>query len=191
MDDDRQHKILLAAERLVAHYGVAKTTISDIAREARIGVGTVYLEFTSKDAIVARLASERHERILNAMRDASQSQGSCHERFRAMMTARVRAFIEVADHGAHASDLIHCSCEAVQNEFEAFKAAQRQVIAEFLSGSSMSGDFAIHDPELAATAILRAYATFTPPLLYHQTFSNLFQELDLMHQLLLDGLSHR
>lgn len=189
--DDRRLKILLATERLVAHYGITKTTISDIAREAQIGVGTVYLEFHSKDEIVSKLAAERHARVLQAMREAADHPQPFEHRFRAMMDARVRTFIEVAGDGAHAADLIHCGCDAVQQQFESFKNEQRHVVAEFLRGAAMAGAFAIRDPEQTATAILRAYATFTPPALYHQTFNNLFAELEWMHEVVLGGIKAR
>lgn len=190
-DDDRQQKILIAAERLVAHYGVAKTTISDIAKEARVGVGTVYLEFTSKDDIVARLARERHARVIAAMQDAAQSPQPFEDRFKDMMNARVRAFVEMADDGAHATDLIHCGYRAVQDEFELFQSAQLDVVASFIQDAGTAGEFDVRDPDTAAATILRAYATFTPPLLYHQKFNNLFEELTLMHELLLSGLRRR
>ena len=192
MENDRRNKILGAAERLVAHYGIAKTTISDIAREARCGVGTVYLEFTSKDDIVSRLARGRHTAILDAMRNATAEHEAFDERFRAMMNARVRAFIEIAGDGAHAADLVHCGgCEAVKHEFIGFDQAQREILAEFLQDANGAGFFYLEDSTAMANTILRAYATFTPPVLYTQTFSNLFGELELVHDLLLRGLKAR
>ncbi len=192
MDNDRRNKILLAAERLVAHYGITKTTISDIAREARIGVGTVYLEFTSKDDIVGRLAHGRHNAILDAMRCATAEHDSFDAQFRAMMNARVRAFIEIAGDGAHAADLVHCGgCEAVKLEFVGFDQAQRQILAAFLQDATGAGVFRLEDSVSMANTILRAYATFTPPVLYTQTFTNLFAELELVHDLLLQGLKAR
>lgn len=189
--DDRRHKILLAAERLVTHYGIAKTTISDIAREARIGVGTVYLEFTSKDEIVGNLAKDRHTRVLDAMQTAAHADLAYAERFRAMMDDRVRAFVAFADDGIHASDLIHCGCEAVQAEFEQFKAAQVRILADLLEQARAAGAFHHEDSMATARSVLRAYSTFTPPALYHQTFQDLFGELAAMHDLMLGGLLRR
>jgi hypothetical protein len=54
---ERRQTILAAAERLLRHYGPGKTTIAEIAREADVGVGTVYLEFSSKDAILEALSA--------------------------------------------------------------------------------------------------------------------------------------
>ena len=45
------HRILDAADRLLARYGYRKMTVGDLAREAGIGKGTVYLSFASKSEI--------------------------------------------------------------------------------------------------------------------------------------------
>ncbi|MBN8868187.1 MAG: nitronate monooxygenase [Solirubrobacterales bacterium] len=72
----RRLAILEAATRLFEHYGHGKTTIADVAREAQIGVGTVYLEFESKEAIVQELSRSTHVAVLEAMRaDALVVQG--------------------------------------------------------------------------------------------------------------------
>ncbi len=184
MRKQRQQRILLAAERLLIHYGVSKTTISDIAKEAHVGVGSVYLEFTSKDEILAELAREKHLFVLGRMQEALHEYVSFEERFKAMMTARVQAFIQIAEPGIHANELVYCGCDAVSREFEAFKTAQQHVVADLLKAHLPDAD---HDA-LACT-ILRAYATFTPPALYNQRSGNLAEELESMHNLVLQGLT--
>src|SRR4029079_9279854 len=67
----RREQILSAADRLLRHYGPNKTTVADVAREAGIGVGSVYLEFPSKDALIEELSRARHRAVLAAMRAAA------------------------------------------------------------------------------------------------------------------------
>ena len=52
---DREERILRAASNLIAHYGYDKTTVSDIAREAGISKGAVYLHFASKEDLFEAL----------------------------------------------------------------------------------------------------------------------------------------
>src|SRR5262249_16762278 len=56
--------ILDAAERLLARYGFKKTTIDDLAREAGIGKGTVYLHFPSKEEVALCTIDRIVERLL-------------------------------------------------------------------------------------------------------------------------------
>lgn len=61
---DRRKNILDAATRLFRHHGHAKTTMADIAREAGVAVGSVYLDVPSKEAIVEELSSITHVRVV-------------------------------------------------------------------------------------------------------------------------------
>ena len=47
--EEREQRILDAAADLFVHYGYDKTTVSDIAREAGVSKGAIYLHFKSKD----------------------------------------------------------------------------------------------------------------------------------------------
>ncbi len=48
----REQRILEAASTLFVHYGFDKTTVSDIAREAGVSKGAIYLHFQSKDDLL-------------------------------------------------------------------------------------------------------------------------------------------
>jgi AcrR family transcriptional regulator len=51
----RAQRILDAASALIMRYGYRKTTIDDIAREAVVGKGTLYLHWKSRDELFAAL----------------------------------------------------------------------------------------------------------------------------------------
>lgn len=50
-NEEREQRILDVAADLFVHYGYDKTTVSDIAREAGVSKGAIYLHFESKDAL--------------------------------------------------------------------------------------------------------------------------------------------
>ena len=54
-NDTRKQRILDAAAELFVHYGYDKTTVSDIARQAGISKGAIYLHFKSKDDLLEGL----------------------------------------------------------------------------------------------------------------------------------------
>jgi TetR/AcrR family acrAB operon transcriptional repressor len=51
----REQRILDAAAELIAHYGYDKTTMDEIAHEAGISKGAIYLHFKSKEALFEAL----------------------------------------------------------------------------------------------------------------------------------------
>jgi TetR/AcrR family acrAB operon transcriptional repressor len=62
--NDRPTRILDAASRLMVHYGFDKTTMEDIAREAGVSKGALYLVWPSKDALVDGLIAREMKRVL-------------------------------------------------------------------------------------------------------------------------------
>ncbi len=66
---ERETRILDAAERLITRYGYNKTTISDIAHEAGISKGAVYLHFSSKEALFEELVLRAVEQLSQDIAD--------------------------------------------------------------------------------------------------------------------------
>src|SRR5688572_33487668 len=82
-------EIIAAADRLLARYGYRRMTVDDIAREADIGKGTIYLHFPSKEAVILSVINRHIESTLEALRKIAAGPGSASERLEAMITGRV------------------------------------------------------------------------------------------------------
>jgi len=66
---ERERRILEAAAKLIAHYGFDKTTVSDIANEAGISKGAVYLHYKSKDDLFDALIIHEGMKMLDGCID--------------------------------------------------------------------------------------------------------------------------
>src|SRR5271156_2010884 len=66
---DVKHRILAAAEERLWHYGFKKTTIDEIAADAGVGKGTVYLYFDSKEDLALAILVQFKERTILRMQD--------------------------------------------------------------------------------------------------------------------------
>jgi len=188
-DPTRRHAILEAAQRLLRLYGPAKTTMAEIAREAAIGVGSLYLEFASKDAIVEELSSGTHHAVLSEMRAAAApGRADFAQRFRSVMNARFESMLRLAEAGTHAPDLFHCGRPAVQTAHARFEAAERELLASLFRDAVNAREFHIGDPDLAARTVLRAYASFAPPWVFSTPRDEARRLIDALHDLVLAGL---
>jgi AcrR family transcriptional regulator len=68
--DDKRQRILEAARKRFRYYGVRKTTMQEIARDADVAVGTLYLYFKDKDGLLVACTDEyvsRHRRQAEAI----------------------------------------------------------------------------------------------------------------------------
>jgi len=191
-DSNRRSLILEAAQRLFHRYGPAKTTIADVAREADVAVGSVYLEFASKDALIEELSANRYREVLEAMRAAaSLTSRPFRDRLRAVFDARVDGFLALADEGAHACDLLHCKSDAVKAAHARFLSEERALIADLLRAADRAGELDVSKPDVTAKIILAAYMSFTPPWLFGVPRDELPGRLRAMHDLVLYGLVRR
>ncbi len=64
---ERQQRILEAAAKLIAHYGYDKTTVSDIAEEAGISKGAVYLHYKGKEELFDALIIHEGMKMLDVL----------------------------------------------------------------------------------------------------------------------------
>ncbi len=73
----RRRQIMVAAKKVFSIKGFTKTTMEDIAREAELSPGTLYLYFKNKDELYASLSVEILEHLYNKLKrvyvKASQS----------------------------------------------------------------------------------------------------------------------
>ncbi|HVK69755.1 MAG TPA: helix-turn-helix domain-containing protein [Polyangium sp.] len=72
--DDEQHRgrgerILVVAQELLLGWGYKRVTIDDIARRARVGKGTIYLHWKSKEALFMELLRREVAAMLEAQLD--------------------------------------------------------------------------------------------------------------------------
>lgn len=189
----RRRLILESAARLFRHYGHAKTTIADIAREAEVGVGTVYLEFPSKEAIVEELSASAHVRVLDAMRRVAEARANENfsERLAGVLEARVVTFQKLAAEGQHACELVHCKAIAVKTVHARFRDDELSLLKQMLEDARSMHELANVDIERSAALIQRAYATLSPPWLFEQPAEEASRVARDMCRLLLLGLMTR
>jgi AcrR family transcriptional regulator len=91
--------VIGAAKKLFADQGL-DAQMPDIAKAAKVGVGTVYRHFPTKDDLIAALAVERFERLADKAREGIEAEdpweGLCDFiRFAARLQADDRGLCEV------------------------------------------------------------------------------------------------
>src|SRR5216110_250954 len=99
-DARRNHEaVVAAAKKLFADEGL-DAQMPDVAKAAKVGVGTVYRHFPTKEDLIAALAAERFERLAEKAREGIEAEdpweGLCDFiRFSAQIQADDRGLCEV------------------------------------------------------------------------------------------------
>jgi TetR/AcrR family transcriptional regulator, fatty acid metabolism regulator protein len=67
---DKRERILAAAERIFARHGFFAAKVSDVAKEAGVADGTIYLYFKNKDDLLISLFENRMQQVNTVLRAA-------------------------------------------------------------------------------------------------------------------------
>jgi TetR/AcrR family fatty acid metabolism transcriptional regulator len=87
---DKRERILAAAERVFARRGFFASRVSEIAKDAGVADGTIYLYFKSKDDLLISLFENRMRQVNDALRAAIAAQPAPIDQLRAFIKAYLR-----------------------------------------------------------------------------------------------------
>ncbi len=90
VEEFRKESICDAAMRVVARKGMKNVTVQDIANEAGVAKGTVYIYFQSRDEILARTMEGATEKLVEKLSEACRE---CRS-FREIMEQRIRTQLQ-------------------------------------------------------------------------------------------------
>jgi len=152
-------RILDAADRLLGRFGYRKMTIDDLAREAGIGKGSVYLSFRSKEevalACIDRMAVRLHLRLAAIAAEAAPPA----DRLRRILVLRVlHRFDYARGHSARLDELLSAirpGLIARRTQHFEFEAA---IVATVLAGAALPR----LDPATTAEAMITATNALLP-----------------------------
>ena len=97
MKNEKHNVILTAGRKLFGKYGLRKTTVDEIAREARVGKGTIYNYFKSKEEVFQAVVEEEAQIFKNEMKKAVDSQTTPEKKIRAYVITRMQIINQLAN----------------------------------------------------------------------------------------------
>jgi AcrR family transcriptional regulator len=149
--------ILDATDRLLARFGYRKMTVEDIAAEAGIGKGTVYLHFSSKEEVVLSHIDRIVDRLKERLRVIGRSDESAAARLRLMLVTRVLFRFDSIQHYTQSlNDLLAVLRPGLLSRRAQYFDAEAQIFAEVLSDGKASGEFGFANAHATAHALLQA-----------------------------------
>src|SRR5882757_3436432 len=146
---DKRVRILDAALGLFLRYGVKRTSVDDVAREAAIAKGTVYLYFDSKDALFAAIAERICDDLLGRARRTIASPAPLAERLVGLLDAHIGILHRLVAQSPHVAELTESKKAFAATAFAAF---DREMTA-LLRGTLNEGGIVREDaPEMFLAA---------------------------------------
>jgi AcrR family transcriptional regulator len=147
-------RILLAALELFAELGFPGTSIRRIAARVEINSATLYAHYPSKEQILADLIRIGHEALYERLSSAASGASTPTARLAALVRAHVSVHAEYALLAVVANTELHAlKPELVADALE-LRARSRDLLLDVLRDGASSGEFAVADRVLTATALI-------------------------------------
>jgi AcrR family transcriptional regulator len=154
--EQRRQAILEAARTVFARQGYAATGVEDIAEQAGIGKGTLYLYFPSKEQIYLAALLEEARRLDSDSREAMAVAASWQDKLRAFVEVRLRYFDEHQDFMRIYMTEFRTMCllgKPVHSELHRLTERCEAQLAQMFAAAAARGEMRDIDPELAALTV--------------------------------------
>jgi AcrR family transcriptional regulator len=177
----RRAEILEAALRVFGQYGYRRTSVDDIAREAGIAKGTVYLSFASKEEVFQALAQHLSQQMLTGAEAASRRPGTTADKLAAMHAAWFGTYAETITRSPHAAELLDAkhrlSADLVADGVKRYHRLVRDVLAEAAATGELNLEAVGLTGDTAAELLIAAARGLEPnqdkPAAYRRSLSTL------------------
>ena len=168
--DTRKHRqILDGAYRIFIRQGFDATSMDDIAREAGVSKGTLYVYFDSKERLFHELVREEKERQFPAIFAIDANERDV----RGVLTRIGRQFVRfiTAEHVVMATRTVVAMAERMPDIAAEFYDSGPRLcasqLAQYFHGQMAAGTLAIDDVDLAAAQFLDlTQSTLSRPLMF-------------------------
>lgn len=163
LDDSTRDNVIDAVDRLLGRYGYGKMSIADVAREAGIGKGTVYLFFSSKEDLVLSAIDRIAERLLAEAQAIADGPGSVIARLRRCLLLRVMARFDGAQtHTPSLDELLGALRPTLLQRREGHFHREARLLEGLLVAGRRRGDLSFRGARATADALVTATNALLP-----------------------------
>ncbi|OAP39870.1 TetR family transcriptional regulator [Sinorhizobium glycinis] len=161
-------RILESAERLFRHYGYTKTNVADIARDLGMSPANIYRFFGSKTEIHQALCARMLEASYQQAYEISRLPLSATERLRRYVLAQHKMTVETMLDEQKVHEMVVVAIEQEWHVIEKHLDRIDKLLAGIIHDGIEAGEFAEHDPEVAARCFGASIVTLCHPQIVAQ-----------------------
>lgn len=164
--ESRKEEILRVFERLVSRFGLDKVTMQDIAREVGISVGTIYLDYENKEALIEAIEDSWRVGIENYNDSVVAGSLSPEKKLHKLIVEHIKHFsVEVRENQAmfellmgtmHIKYIRRRVSNKQQEIFDSMSASVKKILKEGRDKKV----FAVKDLEMTSQLFVQAFAEF-------------------------------
>ena len=161
--EQTRQRILAKADELFRHFGIAKTTVADIAAGLSMSPANIYKSFASKDAIIQAVAEQELAELIKSIEAAVSSSPGALARIEALALAIFHWRRELFRHEPQLFQLVQTANAHPWDCVRDFKNFLQQTITGIIADGAQTGEFYVSDSGAAARALIDCLAIVLEP----------------------------
>ncbi len=135
----KYHRILEAAVKVFARKGFNVATVSEVAKEAGVADGTIYLYFKSKDDILVHFFSFKAQQVFDRFRSAVARGPDAVAKLRHLVCVHLSEFQKDPDMALLYQVEAHQGRRAAEEQIRAMSKAYQDILSEILEQGQQEG----------------------------------------------------
>jgi AcrR family transcriptional regulator len=189
--DAVRRRIFTAARRRIERYGYRHTTIAEIAGDAGVAKGTVYLYFPGKEDLVVAIVNQMLDRLEARMRAVASGRDSAAARLQRLLVERV---LHLRGEHRRAPEgyalLFVMEGPLFDRAVRGHMVANQEIVARLVAEAVAAGEFPPVDADAAARAVLVAFHALQGPRFLRGERAALKHLAETLALLVVQGLRH-
>jgi TetR/AcrR family fatty acid metabolism transcriptional regulator len=137
--NNKYNQILEAAVRVFARQGFYQSTIAQIAKEAGVADGTIYLYFKNKDDILVQFFSYRTKQVFESFREEVDRAETSADKLRNLVRRHLAEFQRDRDGAVVYQVETHQSSRLAEDQIREMSQMYRDLISEIVEQGQQEG----------------------------------------------------
>jgi TetR/AcrR family fatty acid metabolism transcriptional regulator len=135
----KYHQILEAAVRVFARQGFHQSTVAQIAKEAGVADGTIYLYFKNKDDILVQFFSFRAKQVFESFREEVDRAETSSDKLRNLVRRHLAEFQRDRDGAVVYQVETHQNSRLAEAQIKEMSKMYRDLISEIIEQGQQEG----------------------------------------------------
>ena len=188
---DKREIILSIAQKKFARYGLQKTTIDEIAKDARISKGLIYHYFTNKEDIFYAVIKKETEIFESLIREKVNKERKPANKLKVFIKTRMNYMLESINLNELNREIAEIILPEVERGLIDYRKREIDLVASIIDEGIQHGDFKKIDSHKAAISFLSLFRSLEIPWIIDKNFFDVNKIVDFSLNIFFEGINAR
>jgi len=191
MQFDKRETILTVSQKLFSRFGLFKTTVDEIAKLARIGKGTVYHYFKSKEEIFAQVVDKESRTLQQKIQEAIANEDTAQAKLAAFVKTRFSYLKQLTNYYNALTDDYLEHYGFIEQKRREFLEKEIATVKKLLDEGVQEKSFDIQNTRLTAQAIVFALKGMEYPWTFEKDILDIENSIGQLLTILFKGIEKK